>query len=161
MKFWKYSMFTAVVFMSIASAVTYTSCTRDSCKAIKCRNGGVCNDQFCMCPDGYEGTQCEILSRQKFIGRYYGITKINDLPVTRDSAEITSYIGSSIAVETWVYSRLPEKMNGKAMGDEVYINSTDGKAVTLKMIGDNKIEMLIDEVVDGKRMITNFSGTKN
>lgn len=161
MKFWKHSMLAAVVFMSIASTVTYTSCVHDSCKAIICRNGGVCNDEACMCPDGYEGTQCEIKSRDKFIGNYFGQTKVNNLPVIRDSAKVYPIADSNATtLRVEIASRAPEKITGVANLDEVSVNSSESKSVVFKMIGEDKIEILIEETVNGEKVITNFQATK-
>ncbi len=56
--------------ISVFSAVTYNSCTPDKCKAIACAYGGVCKDGDCICPSGYEGTQCEIVTRDKYAGTW-------------------------------------------------------------------------------------------
>lgn len=50
------------------SAVTYTSCQRDKCKAIVCAYGGTCKEGTCICLPGYEGYQCETITRDKFKG---------------------------------------------------------------------------------------------
>lgn len=52
--------------------VLYTSCNPDPCKDVTCQNGGTCNEGNCVCPTGYEGTNCETKSRDKFIGTYVG-----------------------------------------------------------------------------------------
>jgi hypothetical protein len=57
--------------IALFSAVTYTSCNNDPCKAIVCAAGGVCNDGDCICASGYEGNQCETETRQKFEGIWY------------------------------------------------------------------------------------------
>lgn len=167
MKFWKHSALAAVIFLSIASATTYTSCINDSCKAIMCQNDGVCTDGFCRCPEGFSGTQCEIRERDKFIAVYDGQTKVNNLPVSIDSAVIDAEgtVNETI-LNAYIYSRLPEKFRGVAVGDEVNVtNAENGQMVTIKWLGTNnvgkdKVEILIDEVVDGERVITNFQGTE-
>lgn len=50
----------------VFSAVTYTSCEPDKCKAIACAHGGTCNEGSCKCQAGYEGTNCETITRKKF-----------------------------------------------------------------------------------------------
>ncbi len=39
--------------------ITYTSCIKDECKDVVCRNGGACNGGTCNCPSGYSGPFCE------------------------------------------------------------------------------------------------------
>ncbi|MCB9046497.1 MAG: hypothetical protein H6550_10205 [Chitinophagales bacterium] len=162
MKFWKHSLLAGSIFLGIASTVTYTSCIHDSCKTLMCRNGGTCDGELCLCPDGWQGTQCEIASGDKFIGTYDGQTKVNSDPVRIDSAKVYYISGEDTptTIETIIYSRKPEKLSGKAVLDHMYINNAPGKTITYKYLGEGKIEILIDEMVDGNRVITNFSGTK-
>ncbi|MBL7718005.1 MAG: hypothetical protein JNL72_04155 [Flavipsychrobacter sp.] len=63
-------MSTLVVF----AGLTISSCGNDPCKAIVCAYGGVCADGECTCATGYEGTQCEKVSREKFMGTW-GVTE--------------------------------------------------------------------------------------
>jgi hypothetical protein len=53
---------------------TLVSCTPDPCdpKTIVCLNGGACTDGTCGCVAGFEGTTCQTLSRDKFIGIFSG-----------------------------------------------------------------------------------------
>lgn len=146
--------------MGIASLVTYTSCTHDSCKTIMCRNGGTCVDESCKCPDGYEGSQCETISRIKFYGTYDGITKINSDPTFRDSALVYNAVDTTNrGLSTMIYSRNPERFTGNVLGNEVFFN-IPGKSITYKMVSENRIEIEILEYVDGKKVSTNFQGTK-
>ncbi len=62
-----------IISFSVACAAfastLYVSCTKESC-AIVCANGGVCNGAVCICATGYEGSNCQIASRQKFLGSW-------------------------------------------------------------------------------------------
>lgn len=53
-------VFTAIITLLFFTTVTYTACVKDKCEKIQCINGGGCNEGICICPDGYEGTYCEI-----------------------------------------------------------------------------------------------------
>ncbi len=53
------------------SAVTFSSCNEDKCKAITCAYGGVCSDGQCLCASGYEGVQCETITRQRYLGTWH------------------------------------------------------------------------------------------
>jgi hypothetical protein len=54
------------------SSAVFTSCNPDACKDVVCQNGGTCTDGTCACPTGFEGSNCETLSRAKFLGTYSG-----------------------------------------------------------------------------------------
>lgn len=164
MKFWKHSILSAGIFMAIASTVTYTSCVHDSCKALMCRNGGTCADEFCRCPHGYEGTQCEFYSRDKFLGVYNGITQINGMPVTGDQATVEADPKSSsiTALKVTMLSRNPEVIRGTIdpNGKEVIVEPMENKKVTWKLVSEKRIEILIEEIKDGEKFITNFQGNR-
>lgn len=53
--------------MAAFSAVTYSSCNNDKCKAIVCAYGGTCNEGKCICQSGYEGAQCETITRNRYL----------------------------------------------------------------------------------------------
>lgn len=83
------------IFLSAASAValfstvTYTSCENDKCKAIVCAYGGVCTDGQCLCPSGYEGPQCETLTRERYLGPW----------TVTENGTITEAIQYSVSIE--------------------------------------------------------------
>ncbi|MBS1643781.1 MAG: calcium-binding EGF-like domain-containing protein [Bacteroidetes bacterium] len=64
--------FSALLAIGTFGVVTFTACTKDECKDVVCQNGGTCVSGACVCATGYEGTNCEIKSRDKFIGTYTG-----------------------------------------------------------------------------------------
>jgi len=71
----KTTLLSALGAMARFTAVTYSSCNNDKCKAIVCAFGGTCNDGVCTCPTGYEGPQCEKVMRDKFLGVYQVLEK--------------------------------------------------------------------------------------
>src|SRR5690606_16687441 len=57
--------------MSVFSVFTFTSCESDKCKTIVCAyEGNICTEGQCICASGYEGPQCETISRKKFLGTW-------------------------------------------------------------------------------------------
>ncbi len=62
----------AFLTLAIFTAIAYTSCKKDKCENVICLNLGACDEGSCVCPIGYEGDRCEILSRDKFIFTYNG-----------------------------------------------------------------------------------------
>lgn len=58
-------------------SIFYVSCNHgnnspflDKCAAISCAYGGHCDNGKCICPTGYDGTNCEIITREKFLGSW-------------------------------------------------------------------------------------------
>lgn len=43
----------------IALAILMAGCAKDPCKGLDCLNGGTCDNGTCLCPEGYEGVNCE------------------------------------------------------------------------------------------------------
>lgn len=72
MKSFKQIALSAFLTISAFGAVVYTSCNKDECKDVVCQNGGTCSEGKCTCPTGYDGTNCETKSRDKFVGVYTG-----------------------------------------------------------------------------------------
>lgn len=64
--------FSAILTIGAFSAITYTSCNKDECKDVVCKNGGTCVSGKCSCATGYEGTNCETVSRTKMVGSWSG-----------------------------------------------------------------------------------------
>lgn len=68
------------------SVVYVSSCTRPledypwSCNYVVCNNGGRCDSGVCICPVGYEGTDCSYKTINKYIGywQFRGITVGSD-----------------------------------------------------------------------------------
>ncbi|NDC41900.1 MAG: hypothetical protein EBZ77_10175 [Chitinophagia bacterium] len=60
--------------LSVLFAVLWaTSCRLDKCKAISCAYSGLCIDGACACHPGYEGTNCETITRKKYIGSLWQV----------------------------------------------------------------------------------------
>src|SRR5688572_16286816 len=59
-------------------SLTFTSCfKKDECKKVTCHNGGSCNDGECDCFNWYEGSDCSVLMRSKFLSQDATVT--NDM----------------------------------------------------------------------------------
>ena len=108
------SVFTIAMFATCLLFTT-TSCTRDKCHSVSCANGGVCNNGNCTCPTGYEGTNCQTISRNAFVGNWSASEKgstteasqypisisegnpnINDITITNFLNEITGPINAYV-----------------------------------------------------------------
>jgi hypothetical protein len=64
------ALFTILCFLS----VVYASCTKTGnepvCNGVVCLNQGYCNKGKCVCPAGYEGSNCVTASVAKYIGTW-------------------------------------------------------------------------------------------
>lgn len=63
---------TAILSIGVFFAISYTSCNKDRCNDVACLNAGVCDGGNCTCVAGFEGSRCEISSRDKFINTFNG-----------------------------------------------------------------------------------------
>jgi len=89
MKTWKLTLITIFSFFALATAITITSCEKDPCIDLDCKNGGSCSNGYCQCPVGFEGAECEMTSASKFIGIYAGSTRCGQFPNQPDTVTIT------------------------------------------------------------------------
>ena len=53
-----------------ATSFTIVSCNDDPCKDVKCGDNGTCFDGACECNQGYEGTNCDVEWKTKYLGNY-------------------------------------------------------------------------------------------
>ena len=61
--------FTKIFFAAIF-LLTISACDKKSCKNVACAAGLECYEGKCLCADGYEGTDCSILSSDKYSGSW-------------------------------------------------------------------------------------------
>lgn len=64
--------FSALLTLGAFGTVFYTSCTKDACKDVVCKNGGTCVNGTCSCPFAFTGTNCETEVRSTFYNTYKG-----------------------------------------------------------------------------------------
>lgn len=107
--------------IAVFSAITYNSCTPDKCKAIACAYNGVCKDGACICPAGYEGAQCEVITRDKYAGTW----------TVMENGTYTSNAQYDIAIKygitmtdmniTNFYNHIQAPVAVKIQGDSIFI----------------------------------------
>jgi hypothetical protein len=150
MKLLKYTLLPALFFIGIASSVLYTSCEKDYCTLLKCKNGGSCAEGFCRCKSGYEGTECEHPVYLRFIGVYYGTSKNGTFPELPDT--MTVYVSNPPQEVSYFFARKPGKVFvGKA--NDTYITVDDlvvgnKKTVTHADLDGSKMNAIIEEIAD-------------
>lgn len=57
----------AKIFLVVAFLITISACDRRNCENVVCPVNQGCNNGQCYCGDGYEGTNCDINSYEKYI----------------------------------------------------------------------------------------------
>jgi hypothetical protein len=125
-------LFSAMSTLVAFFAVTYTSCTPDKCKEIVCAYGGACNNGTCICPSGYSGTQCELETRQVFIGVY----KVFEKGSAETAASYTASIENGPAITDVVIQNfnnsIVDPVNAYVSGDSIYIptQTVDNETIT-------------------------------
>ena len=72
-------------------------CQEDSCKNVVCQNDGQCIQGTCNCPNGYEGSACEIKSADRFVGSF---SPAYDCIAGTQRVEIT--VNPLNAAELWI-----------------------------------------------------------
>lgn len=140
MKLWKHTLLTAFAFFGITGTVFYTSCEKDSCNDLRCRNGGSCAEGFCRCPDGYEGAECEILIGNKFVGQYLGHVDCGESPVV-DTVDVwMSEAPKTLKIVQ--HSRITDTLEGVA----------DGDFLVVPEVNDGSYRKTVNITVDAKRI---------
>ncbi len=121
----------ALLALTTVFSIAWFSCNRDKCKSIVCANHGVCNYGTCVCPSGFQGTNCETVSRLKFIGNWSvfekgTITNAAQYPITISPSNTVTDV-----VITNFYNYFVNPIKGYVIHDTLYIpnQQLEGKIV--------------------------------
>ncbi len=138
----------ALLSVGAFAAVVYSSCTKDDCKDVVCQNGGTCVSGKCQCPTGYEGTNCETLSRAKFLTN--GSTATYITAVGQDSCYMSGTYTMTVTPGT--------------NSNEITINNFAGYGTSATLTGvvvSGSNFSKADTVTAGAVKIYNVSGSMN
>lgn len=116
-------------------AVTYSSCTPDKCKSIVCAHGGVCKEGTCVCPTGYEGYQCETITRDKFHGIWTVFEKGTASMPAQYDVRVDYGANMTDMTITNFYNKLVTPVNIRVKGDTMYIPQQTIEGYEIKGIG--------------------------
>ena len=125
----------ALLVCSAFVAVIHSSCNRDRCKTIVCANKGVCNDGVCTCPIGYEGSNCETVSRDKFLGNWSvfekgSITQAAQYPISiQEGTKITDVVIKNF------YNYFTTPINASVYHDTLFIPNQQYEGKVLFGVG--------------------------
>ena len=128
-------LISALATLSAFISITYISCNRDRCKTIVCANGGVCNGGTCVCPSGYEGTNCETVSRDKFLGAWTVLEKGTTSAAAQYGITIKKSTQITDIVITNFYNYFQTPVKGYVVGDTLFIPNQQYEGKVLFGIG--------------------------
>jgi hypothetical protein len=164
MKFWKLSLITAATFFAVSGTVLYTSCEKDTCADLTCKNGGSCALGKCNCQDGYEGTTCENIAGTKFAGKFFGNHTCPSTSPTKDTVEIWFESSSPNRMKFVEYSKISDTLTGIAKYNTLTfdeINNGSYRKFSIATYNNFKLTIYIDEIYNvntGEKKTCNFIG---
>ncbi len=134
MKNLKKGLLALAAVIGTSSTLFMASCEKDSCTTLKCKNGGTCADNFCRCPTGYEGAECEIKTAQKFIGKWPGLVRCN-------AAGAKDSLGPTFSDTLTIFMAQEPNRLGltryRAYGDTTYGTASGGEIVFAPQFTDS------------------------
>lgn len=122
-------LFFVTLLLSCAAffSIVYISCNKpgnsDKCAAISCAYGGRCDDGKCICPVGYEGTNCEIISRNKFLGSW-NVTEKGTITIEKTynmAIEADVATGANSVLIKNLYNYFSNSLRATITKDTIYI----------------------------------------
>jgi hypothetical protein len=130
----------AIGAISAFTTVTLTSCD-DKCKSIVCAYEGVCNEGKCLCKTGYEGPQCETLTRQKFLGTWVATENrtLNNSKGVQYTLSLEPGPNLSEVRIKNLYNLFEEDVNAFVKGDSIYVPQQDLE--NYRVVGTGWIEI--------------------
>lgn len=116
-------LLSAIGVIAAFSTMTYTSCNNDKCKAIVCAYGGVCDDGNCICPSGYEGVHCEVVTRDKYKGVWTVFEKGNSTLASEYDLSIDYSIdgNTSVIIRGFYNKFFDDPVDAKVISDSLII----------------------------------------
>lgn len=119
-------------------SITFSACIEDLCNGKICQNDGVCVRGECACLQGYEGEECQLEWKDKFVESWYvletdkkgnqtnqyGINTIET--VAPDTFYLLNLANNIDTVVCYRAAFLKFAMIGKDLPDSVTLQSGDG-----------------------------------
>jgi hypothetical protein len=130
----KTAVLSAALFFGLAGTVLMAGCEADACLDLKCQNGGSCAENYCRCPSGFEGAECEFRTADRFLGTFVGMTTCDSSAKIQDT--VTVFLVTS-----------PSDVGIVRYADSILSNNT--RDTLYGKVSGRRIN--IDDVVDGNR----------
>jgi len=124
-----YILFFVFICMALLGA-----CKKNPCKGVNCENGGFCNDGSCLCPAGYEGNDCSVLSSEKFFAQYL-ITDYCLSDTFNYQSELTKIPDSAKYILFRNFANSGKNIRAKASGNQLLIEQQVINQLTVNGLG--------------------------
>ncbi|PQJ09185.1 hypothetical protein CJD36_020580 [Flavipsychrobacter stenotrophus] len=165
------SIFTS---LTAFSAVLYTSCGKtpsgndNDCQAIACAHGGNCTNGKCVCPSGYEGNNCEITTRARYLGGWKVAEKGTTTPAREYQVAIeTSNIDAYHVTLKNVYNYFKAPISAYVIKDTIFIpnQQLEGKVIfgrgyihttNINATENNTLTMLYEVIDSATQVVDDF-----
>ncbi len=96
-----FNQITKIIFAAIL-LITIGSCEK-KCTSVVCPVGEECSSGYCVCNDGYEGSDCQTLSYLKYVGNYNSSEICNGGPPNFSSSPSVSVFGYPNSAANVIY----------------------------------------------------------
>jgi hypothetical protein len=174
MQFLKKIILSTASFFTISTCLLMSSCApKNSCDTLVCKNGGTCAADFCNCPTGYDGPQCENKISDRYIGTYFGWTRPRNGQATHiDTADVyTTKDPLVVSVvlrrySTVIYTGIIESKNNTIVVSDI-INGNQKSVVNISIKAPTAVDPkqvldlnVVDYVDNVKSNYLEFSGQK-
>ncbi|GAA4459194.1 MAG: calcium-binding EGF-like domain-containing protein [Chitinophagaceae bacterium] len=127
----------------LTALLSLSSCApKSSCDTLVCQNGGTCAADFCSCPTGYDGPQCQNLITERYIGTYAGFTRPRDGQAThldtvdlyKNDKGILSLSAVRRRAADTIYTGMLDYKNDQLLVDDIYSNDNKKSVITITMV---------------------------
>jgi hypothetical protein len=158
----------------LAALLSLSSCApKSGCDTLVCQNGGTCASDFCSCPTGFDGAQCENLITDRYIGTYAGWTRPRDgQPQHRDTVDLYKNEKGILEMSVvrrrepnTIYLGTLDAQNDQLNISEIISENNKRTVVSVTMVAPNvltaarTLKMFVVDYQDGSRVNTlEFNG---
>lgn len=142
-----------LLILGLLIAVSLTSCKQDPCDLINCAYSGACepSTKSCICQIGYEGDNCAIVSRDKFISD--GTYSVEETGTFTPYSNYTSIIEAGTVINEVKITNL---RNGILNGGNVLGTvSNDSLFIPAQVVNGYEIEGL--GIIEGRNPVSGSS----
>jgi hypothetical protein len=118
--------------IAFSTVMFFNACDEDACKDVVCQNGGTCVDGTCICAEGYEGTNCETRTADKYAGTWsvVDVCTSDTYPYTADIA-VSSTEAAKILISNFGGFGSSVVVSANVNGNSVAIPSQSFGAVSI------------------------------